>query len=100
MLAQLGYTKDRFQVVVNRSSRKDGISVADMERIFSASIFATCPNDYYPLHAVVTRGEPLDPNCELGRAIENLTSKVAGLTQKDRRLGPAALDQKPVLLES
>ena len=99
MLAQLGYTKDRFQVVINRSSRRDGIGVADVERIFSASVFSTCPNDYYSLHSVVTRGEALDPGCDLGRAIGSLTGKMCGLTQKDRRSGPTALDQKPVLSE-
>ena len=99
MLGQLGYGKERFQMVVNRLNRKDNISTADMEKIFTSSVFATFPNDYYALHKAVTRAEPLPADCELGRAIEQVTARIAGLAVKDKRSGAAVVEQKPVLSE-
>jgi len=99
MLGQLGYGKERFQMVVNRLNRKDNISTADMEKIFTSSVFATLPNDYYALHKAVTRAEPLPSDCELGRAIEQVTARIAGLAVKDKRSGAAVVEQKPVLSE-
>jgi len=99
MLAQLGYGKDRFQMVVNRQNKKADISIADMEKIFTCSVFAAFPNDYHALHKVVTRAEALSPDCELGRAIEQVVARIAGLTQNDKKQGSAVLETKPVLSE-
>ena len=99
MLGQLGYGKERFQMVVNRLNRKDEISTADMEKIFTCSVFATFPNDYYALHKAVTRAEPLPADCELGRAVEQATARIAGLALKDKRSGAPVVQQKPVLSE-
>lgn len=99
MLGQLGYGKERFQMVVNRLNRKDNISTSDMEKIFTCSVFATFPNDYYALHKAVTRAEPLPADCELGRAIEQVTARIAGLAVKDKKTGASLVEQKPVLSE-
>lgn len=99
MLGQLGYGKERFQMVVNRLNRKDDISTADMEKIFTCSVFAAFPNDYYALHKAVTRAEPLPIECELGRAVEQVTARIAGLAVKDKKGGASVVEQKPVLSE-
>jgi pilus assembly protein CpaE len=99
MLSQLGYGKDRFEMIVNRYSRKSEISVADMQKIFCCPVFAALPNDYHALHKVVTRAEALNPECELGRGIEQVTRKLAGLVEANRKAGPPVLESKPVLLE-
>lgn len=97
MLAHLGYGKERFQMVVNRLNRRDNISTSDMEKIFTCSVFASFPNDFYALHKAVTRAEPLPPESELGRAIEQVAARVAGLPVKDRKAGATLLEQKPAL---
>ena len=99
MLGQLGYGKERFQMVVNRLNRKDDISTTDMEKIFTCSVFAAFPNDYYALHKAVTRAEPLPSDCELGRAVEQVTARIAGLAVKDKKGGASVVEQKPVLSE-
>ncbi|WP_321477644.1 AAA family ATPase [uncultured Paludibaculum sp.] len=99
MLGQLGYGKERFQMVVNRLNRKADISTADMEKIFTCSVFATFPNDYYALHKVVTRAEPLPADCELGRSVEEISARIAGLGQSDKRTGATVLESKPALSE-
>ncbi len=85
MLAQLGFAKDRFQVVINRASRNDGIGGTDIEKLFNCSVHAMLPNDYFSLHRVVTLGETLNDECELGRAVQGLAGQLAGLSMGDKR---------------
>lgn len=99
MLGQLGYGKERFQMVVNRLNRKADISTADMEKIFTCSVFASFPNDYYALHKVVTRAEPLPADCELGRSVEQISARIAGLGQTDKKAATAVPESKPALSE-
>lgn len=72
LIEQLGFPKDRFHVLVNRADRNEEMSTSDMERLFSCKVHARLPNDYFALHRVVTLGQPLGPDCELGRAIESV----------------------------
>lgn len=99
MLTQLGYGKDRFQMIVNRLNKKADISIADMQKIFACPVYASLPNDYHSLHKVVTRAEALPPDCELGRSIEQIAGKLAGLARADRKSSAALVESKPVLLE-
>jgi hypothetical protein len=48
------------------------MSAADMEKLFGCAVHARLPNDYFALHRVVTLGQPLGNDCELGRAIETI----------------------------
>lgn len=72
LIAQLGFPKDRFHVLVNRCDRNEEMSNSDMEKLFNSPVHARLPNDYFALHRVVTLGQPLGTDCELGRAIETL----------------------------
>lgn len=99
MLNQLGYGKDRFQMIVNRLNRKADISIADMQKIFTCPVYASLPNDYHSLHKVVARAEALPPDCELGRSIEHIASKLAGMARSDRKAASALVESKPVLSE-
>ncbi|MCC7234777.1 MAG: P-loop NTPase [Bryobacterales bacterium] len=77
-LAQLGFEKDRYQVVVNRLGKKDSISTADIEKIFGSSVRACIPNEYFSLHRVISLGQPLVADCELGKSIADLAVKLMG----------------------
>lgn len=78
LVDQLGFPKDRFEVLVNRLGRKDGIGTADMEKLFGCGVHASLPNDYFALHRVVTLGQPLGPEGDLGRAIVNVAQRLTG----------------------
>jgi len=85
LLDQLGFPKERFQIMMNRINRRDEIGGSDIERLFNCSIDARIPNDYFSLHRAVTLGQPVDGHCELGKAIENLASRLSGGAGQDRR---------------
>jgi len=98
LLLQLGIGKEQFKILLNRTSRRDGLAGSDIEKIFNSPIFAKFPNDYFSLHRVVTLGQPLDGDSELGRAIQGLATKLAGLAPADGKKGGALM--QPALSES
>lgn len=87
LLGQLGYSKDRFQILVNRVDRRSDLSVADMEKIFSCPVFASLPDDPAPVHRMVTRVEPLGKDSELGRSLEQLAAKVSAAASAAKMRG-------------
>jgi pilus assembly protein CpaE len=78
MLDQLGFPKERFKVIANRTNRRDGITAADMEKLFNRPVHASLPNDYFSLHRTVALGQPLALDGELGRAISGLAAFICG----------------------
>ncbi len=99
MLRQLGYDKDRFQMIVNRLNKRTEITMADMQRIFACPVYATLPNDYQSLHKVVTSAEALSPEGELGRAIGQIASKLGGVVHTEKNGNPRVLETNAVLSE-
>jgi pilus assembly protein CpaE len=85
MLGQLGLTKDRYKLVINRVNKRDGIGLGDLEKIFNSPVDAMFPNDYFSLHRVVTLGQPLGSDCELGKAIEGLAKKISGNGEAEKK---------------
>ncbi len=78
LLEQIGLPKERVQMLVNRISRRDGIGIADLEKLFNCPVFASLPNDYFSLHRVITLGQPLGPEGDLGKSFEHLAAKMLG----------------------
>lgn len=95
LLDQLGFPKDRFQIMVNRVNKRDEIGGADFEKLFNCPIHSQVPNDYFSLHRAVTLGQPVDGHCELGKAIQSLADRLSGNGPNDKKK-PAAADLKAV----
>jgi len=86
LMQQINASRESYQMVVNRVSKRDNISSGDLEKIFNWPIEATFPNDYFSLHRVVTLGQPLGTESDLGKSIEALTTRLTGGgTGKDKR---------------
>ena len=101
MLSQLGLTKDRYRLVVNRVNKRDGIGLADLEKIFNSPVDAMFPNDYFSLHRVVTLGQPLGWDCDLGKAIEGLAKKATGAIEAEKKKAANVLEAaRPALSQT
>ncbi|HYL74170.1 MAG TPA: P-loop NTPase [Bryobacteraceae bacterium] len=96
LLDQLGFPKERFQMMVNRINRHDEIAGSDIEKLFNCSVHSRIPNDYFSLHRAVTLGQPVDGHCELGKAIEDLAGRLSGQGAQERKK-TATSDSKAVL---
>jgi pilus assembly protein CpaE len=95
LLDQLGFPKDRFQIMVNRINKRDEIGGADFEKLFNCPVHSRVPNDYFSLHRAVTLGQPVDGHCELGKAIQSLAERLCGKGPNDKKK-PAITDLKAV----
>jgi pilus assembly protein CpaE len=100
MLDVVGFEKTRYSILVNRLSRQEGIAAADVAKMFGASVSAVLPNDYFSLHRVVTRGEPLTQEAELGRAIEIFSARLAGVNVEHSRKAKSFWGMKPVFSQT
>jgi pilus assembly protein CpaE len=100
MVDQLGFPKDRFQVLVNRVDKRDDITTADMEKLFGCTIHAKLPNDYFSLHRVVTLGQPLGNEGELGKAIEQVAARLSGSLAPAKKPVAAAREMRPVFSQA
>ncbi|MEO8052018.1 MAG: hypothetical protein ABI833_16500, partial [Acidobacteriota bacterium] len=97
MIAQIGFPRERFEVLVNRVERRDDIGAANLEKLFNCPVHASLPNDYFSLHRVVTLGQPLGPEGELGKAVERLAAGMCNAVDEGKRLAQPVRDVKAVL---
>jgi pilus assembly protein CpaE len=100
LVDQLGFPKDRFHVLVNRIDKRDNIGIPDIEKLFGCKVHASLPNDYFSLHRVVTLGQPLGNDGELGRAIENVATRLSGSLTGGKRPMTPSHDMRPALLRA
>jgi Flp pilus assembly CpaE family ATPase len=89
MLQQLGFPRERFQIAVNRMDKRNGVTAADMEKLFNCHIHSKFPNDVLSLHRAVTLAEPLGTECELGRAVEALAGRLAAVPSERSKMEAA-----------
>lgn len=99
VLSSLGFGRERFRMVVNRLERGAGLSASDLEKIFNCPVFATLPEDPQPVHRMVTRAEPLGPECELGRALDQMVKKLQTAAAPAARAKNAAAESRAVTAE-
>jgi pilus assembly protein CpaE len=97
MVNQLGFPKERFHVLVNRVDKRDDIGIGDMEKLFGCGVHASLPNDYFALHRVVTLGQPLGTENDLGRAIENVAHRLWSSMGGGKKPPIPVRDLKPAL---
>lgn len=91
LLTQLGFSQDRFQVLINRVDKRDGLRESDLDKIFNAPVHASFPNDYVSLDRAVTLGQPLEGDTELGKSIEDFAGRLAGAGAAEKKTAaPAA----------
>jgi len=72
----MGFSRERFRVLVNRISRKDELGRQDMEKVFNFPVYCTFPDDYANVHRALTAGKPMTPNCELGKHIRRFGESI------------------------
>ncbi|MGH8867319.1 MAG: AAA family ATPase [Actinomycetes bacterium] len=76
MLDMLGYPRSTWQIVLNRSDSKVGLSIADVEKTLKAPIAAHVPSSR-AVSASINKGVPLvldEPNHSVSQAIRQLAT--------------------------
>ena len=99
MLEESGYSRDQMRILVNRIEKRSELTLADMEKIFRASVDATFPDDPQAVHRALRDGAMLADNSPLGKSIahfakgfssvENSMAKPQGMRALKELLGGA-----------
>lgn len=76
-LDQLGFPKERCEMIVNRVESGAKMRPAELSKLLACPVQLTLPNDYFSLHRVVTLGKPLGEDGLLGGAIGRLAELTA-----------------------
>jgi pilus assembly protein CpaE len=97
LVGKLGFPPDRFHVLLNRLDKRDDIRTADMEKLFGCPVHASLPSDYFSLHRVVTLGQPLGAEGDLGRAIESVARGLSGVMGGGAKTAGSGRGLKPAL---
>ena len=102
-LDQMGFSRDRFRVLVNRTTRRDELSREDMEKVFNFPVYFGFPDDYQTVHRALTAGRPAPPNCDLGRQVTKFSQSLAPLENAEagkKKKGVSLLNLAALLPES
>lgn len=59
--------EDRVRVVLNRSTKRDAVNSAEIEKLLGLPVDIVFPNDYKGVHNAVASGKPIDADTELGK---------------------------------
>jgi pilus assembly protein CpaE len=89
LLAELGFGKERYHILINRVHRRSELSEEDVSKIINAPVDGSFPNDMAALECAVTRGEPLEEATELGGAIETFAGRLAGVAAAEKKRAAA-----------
>jgi pilus assembly protein CpaE len=100
LLTHLGFGRERYNVLINRVDRRDGLRESDVGKIFNFPVHASFPNDYFSLDRAVTMGEPLSDASELGRAVGDFAGRLAGVASGEKRRSTAVMNARPAYSES
>jgi pilus assembly protein CpaE len=90
-LDQLGFPRERFQLLINRVNRRDEISRTHLERLFDCTVHSRLPNDFFSLNRLATLGEPLEEGSELGKAMIKFAARLSATTVPARATQGAIL---------
>ncbi len=100
LVENLGFPKDRFHVLVNRIDKRSDIGTTEMEKLFGTKVHASLPNDYFSLHRVVTLGQPLGGDGDLGKSIENVATRLCGAFDGGKKTTTSAGGMRPAFSQA
>ena len=99
LLSQIGMDLQKFQVLINRMVSRDELNVGDLTKLFDCRVDTSLPDDKLGVQRVVTDGRPMEPDTDLGRAVDSLAGKMLNALP-DRKQGPGQYAIRPAFSQS
>jgi pilus assembly protein CpaE len=85
-LLDVGYKQDRLRLILNRVSKHSEIKPEEIQGILGVPLLAVFPECYADLHEAYSQGQLLPSNSDMGRCMERLARKLAGVEAPKPRL--------------
>jgi pilus assembly protein CpaE len=82
----------RVQILLNRAEKYSVLSDAEMERMLSAPVQMTLPNDYARLHKAMMAGQMVETSSKLGKRFEELARSLLESAEVVERKKPRFLE--------
>lgn len=91
------HAAEKVRIILNRSTRSDEITDADIERLLRMPLYCKLPNEYIPCIKAINSGTLLESaNTKyLGKALTSLAADIAGLPGVEGRRGLFGMLLKP-----
>lgn len=80
-LGDAGFSGERTRVVLNRMPRRPDVTVPELEKVLSSSIYATVTDDHAGLFEAYAGGGLVEPGSVLGRDFTRLAMRIAGVEE-------------------
>jgi pilus assembly protein CpaE len=81
-LSSVGYGRERLRLILNRMPQRLDVTPDELEKMMSLPVFATLPNDYPSLYESYSEGSLLPANSRLGKELNRMALKVAGIQEE------------------
>jgi pilus assembly protein CpaE len=81
-LWDVGFSRDRVKVILNRMPKRSEISVEELDRMLGTVIYSTVPNDFPSLFDAYAERRLLPAESYLGRHFTRVASKITGVQPK------------------
>jgi pilus assembly protein CpaE len=78
-LGQVGYATGRVDLVLNRISRRDEVTPADIERNLGVPVFWSFPEDHVSTNEFYVKGGLISAKSGLGKSIRQFVEKIPGV---------------------
>lgn len=87
LLEEMGFQKEQIRVLVNRLTKREELTLGDMEKIFRFPIHATFPSDYPNVRRALTEGKPVEDSSDLGAACRKFAAGIVGVGKDVKKKG-------------
>lgn len=87
LLEEMGFQKEQIRVLVNRLTKREELTLGDMEKIFRFPIHATFPSDYPNVRRALTEGKPVEDGSDLGTACRKFAEGIVGVGKDAKKKG-------------
>lgn len=85
LLLDVGYGRDRLNLVVNRVSAQRDIEPADVEKLLGLPVTSVLPDDSAALREAYPEGKLLSANSKLYQHLARLARRMAGLSEEQQQ---------------
>jgi pilus assembly protein CpaE len=84
VLLDAGYDRQRLHLLMNRAPKRSDLGPGELQRLLGVPIYESLPNDYPVLYEAYAEGNLLPASSELGKSMNALAGKIAGVQPKEK----------------
>lgn len=90
LLQQLEFDSSRYQILINRMNERTDVSSSDLTKLFDCRVDRGLPADRVAIARALSDGRAADAESAIGRAIDALAEKLAGVSRDKKSRGGAS----------